>query len=64
MAHTEGPGGAAFEADPLWSWASPHKGFAELWRLFVSSALRYLPEPSRHPPRPSRQGLGMALLSY
>jgi GNAT superfamily N-acetyltransferase len=32
---------AAFEADPLWSWAFPHKGLAELWRLFVSSALRY-----------------------
>lgn len=32
---------AAFEADPLWGWAFPHKGLAELWRLFVSSALRY-----------------------
>lgn len=32
---------AAFEADPLWSWAFPRKGLAELWRLFVSSALRY-----------------------
>jgi GNAT superfamily N-acetyltransferase len=32
---------AAFEADPLWSWAFPHEGLAEFWRLFVSSALRY-----------------------
>lgn len=32
---------AAFEADPLWSWAFPHKGLAELWHLFISSALRY-----------------------
>jgi GNAT superfamily N-acetyltransferase len=32
---------AAFEADPLWRWAFPRKGLAELWRLFVSSALRY-----------------------
>jgi GNAT superfamily N-acetyltransferase len=32
---------AAFGADPLWSWAFPHKGLAEFWRLFVSSALRY-----------------------
>ena len=32
---------AAFEADPLWSWAFPDGGLADLWRLFVSSALRY-----------------------
>jgi len=32
---------AAFAADPLWSWAFPEEGLAELWRLFVSSALRY-----------------------
>jgi GNAT superfamily N-acetyltransferase len=32
---------AAFAADPLWSWAFPGEGLAELWRLFVSSALRY-----------------------
>src|SRR3954453_9386153 len=31
----------AFAADPLWSWAFPEEGLAELWRLFVSSALRY-----------------------
>ena len=32
---------AAFEADPLWSWAFPGKGLADLWRLLISSALRY-----------------------
>jgi GNAT superfamily N-acetyltransferase len=32
---------AAFEADPLWSWAFPREGLAELWRLLVSSAMRY-----------------------
>lgn len=32
---------AAFEADPLWSWAFPHNGLPELWRLCISSALRY-----------------------
>jgi GNAT superfamily N-acetyltransferase len=32
---------AAFAADPLWGWAFPGGGLAELWRLFVSSALRY-----------------------
>jgi GNAT superfamily N-acetyltransferase len=32
---------AAFEADPLWSWAFPERGLADLWRLLVSSALRY-----------------------
>jgi GNAT superfamily N-acetyltransferase len=33
---------AAFEADPLWSWAFPGgDGLASLWRLYVASALRY-----------------------
>lgn len=32
---------AAFEADPLWSWAFPGGGLAVLWRLLVASALRY-----------------------
>jgi len=32
---------AAFEADPLWSWAFPREGLADLWRMLVSSALRY-----------------------
>ena len=32
---------AAFEVDPLWSWAFPDRGLADLWRLLVSSALRY-----------------------
>lgn len=34
---------AAFEADPLWSWAFPEgkTGLATLWRLYVGSALRY-----------------------
>ncbi len=32
---------AAFEADPLWSWAFPRQGLDALWRLLVSSAMRY-----------------------
>jgi ribosomal protein S18 acetylase RimI-like enzyme len=32
---------AAFEADPLWSWAFPQGGLDALWRLLVSSAMRY-----------------------
>lgn len=32
---------AAFEADPLWSWAFPREGLADLWRMLISSALRY-----------------------
>jgi len=32
---------AAFEADPLWSWAFPGEGLADLWRMLISSALRY-----------------------
>jgi GNAT superfamily N-acetyltransferase len=32
---------AAFAADPLWSWAFPSAGLADLWRLLISSALRY-----------------------
>ena len=32
---------AAFEADPLWSWAFPGEGLADLWGLLVSSAMRY-----------------------
>jgi GNAT superfamily N-acetyltransferase len=32
---------AAFEADPLWSWAFPQRGLDVLWRLLVSSAMRY-----------------------
>jgi GNAT superfamily N-acetyltransferase len=32
---------AAFELDPLWSWAFPSGGLADLWRLLVVSALRY-----------------------
>jgi GNAT superfamily N-acetyltransferase len=32
---------AAFEADPLWGWAFPGEGLADLWRLLVSSAMRY-----------------------
>jgi GNAT superfamily N-acetyltransferase len=32
---------AAFEADPLWSWAFPREGLADLWGLLVRSALRY-----------------------
>jgi GNAT superfamily N-acetyltransferase len=32
---------AAFDADPLWRWAFPREGLADLWRLIVSSAMRY-----------------------
>jgi ribosomal protein S18 acetylase RimI-like enzyme len=32
---------AAFEADPLWSWALPGRGLDPLWHLLVSSAMRY-----------------------
>lgn len=32
---------AAFEADPLWSWAFPQEGLGALWRLLVASAMRY-----------------------
>jgi hypothetical protein len=33
---------AAFEADPLWSWAFPERdGLEAWWRLYVGSALRY-----------------------
>ncbi len=32
---------AAFEADPLWSWAFPQHGLDPLWHLLVSSAMRY-----------------------
>lgn len=32
---------AAFDADPLWTWAFPGPGLDALWRLLVSSALRY-----------------------
>lgn len=33
---------AAFEADPLWSWAFPGgEGLEAFWRFFVASALRY-----------------------
>ncbi len=32
---------AAFEADPLWSWAFPGEGLGDLWGLLVSSAMRY-----------------------
>jgi GNAT superfamily N-acetyltransferase len=32
---------AAFHADPLWSWAFPGGGLDPLWRLLVSSAMRY-----------------------
>lgn len=32
---------AAFEADPLWGWAFPREGLADLWGLLVSSAMRY-----------------------
>ncbi len=33
---------AAFEADPLWSWAFPERdGLAVWWRFFIRSALRY-----------------------
>lgn len=33
---------AAFETDPIWGWAFPHRDDLETWwRLFVGSALRY-----------------------
>jgi GNAT superfamily N-acetyltransferase len=32
---------AAFAADPLWNWAFPTRGLVDLWRLLISSALRY-----------------------
>ncbi len=33
---------AAFERDPLWTWAFPNaKHIAVLWRFFIGSALRY-----------------------
>jgi ribosomal protein S18 acetylase RimI-like enzyme len=32
---------AAFEADPLWSWAFPERGLDRLWHLLVSSAMRH-----------------------
>lgn len=32
---------AAFGADPLWSWAFPDEGLADLWHLIVSSVMRY-----------------------
>lgn len=32
---------AAFDADPLWSWAFPERGLDPLWHLLVSSAMRY-----------------------
>jgi GNAT superfamily N-acetyltransferase len=33
---------AAFEADPLWSWAFPERdGLEAWWRFYVGSALRY-----------------------
>jgi GNAT superfamily N-acetyltransferase len=32
---------AAFEVDPLWHWAFPAQGLTDLWRLLISSALRY-----------------------
>ena len=32
---------AAFKSDPLWSWAFPGRGLDPLWRLLVSSAMRY-----------------------
>jgi GNAT superfamily N-acetyltransferase len=32
---------AAFDADPLWSWAFPREGLADLWGLLVASAMRY-----------------------
>jgi GNAT superfamily N-acetyltransferase len=27
--------------DPLWSWAFPREGLADLWRMLISSAMRY-----------------------
>ncbi len=32
---------AAFGSDPLWSWAFPGEGLADLWGLLVASAMRY-----------------------
>jgi GNAT superfamily N-acetyltransferase len=33
---------AAFETDPLWSWAFPERdGLAAWWRFYIASALRY-----------------------
>lgn len=33
---------AAFESDPLWSWAFPERdGLEAWWRFYISSALRY-----------------------
>lgn len=32
---------AAFEDDPLWSWAFPQEGLDPLWHLLVASAMRY-----------------------
>jgi GNAT superfamily N-acetyltransferase len=32
---------AAFDVDPLWSWAFPGPGLDSLWHLLVSSAMRY-----------------------
>lgn len=32
---------AAFEADPLWTWAFPGGGLDPLWHLLVTSAMRY-----------------------
>jgi GNAT superfamily N-acetyltransferase len=33
---------AAFEMDPLWSWAFPERdGLAAWWRFYIASALRY-----------------------
>jgi GNAT superfamily N-acetyltransferase len=32
---------AAFNADPLWGWAFPGEGLADLWGLLVASAMRY-----------------------
>ena len=31
---------AAFAVDPLWSWAFPSGGLAELWSLLIRSAVR------------------------
>lgn len=32
---------AAFDADPLWSWAFPEGGLDAIWGLCVTSAMRY-----------------------
>jgi ribosomal protein S18 acetylase RimI-like enzyme len=32
---------AAFESDPLWSWAFPEGGLGSVWHLCVASAMRY-----------------------